>query len=175
MYGKLLMLICITLGSCADSEITMNSSETTRAEIPRRRKTVFDKKKEHSEEELAWKRKYEIFQVFLDENNQIFIGDKLTELKGLKEKGKTFYYDYWKVSDSPFAENAMISLRSKKGTDYQFYLSVYNELRHVYSELWAEEAQKTYKKSFDRLKMKDKKTVRGKIPLVISESEPAEF
>ena len=111
----------------------------------------------------------------MDKNNQIFVREKLIDLVDLKARGKSFFYNYRKVSNSPFADKPMISLRKIKGVKYPFYLAVYNELRQIYSELWEEEAQKIYNSSFERLKMIDKKLVRKKTPLLISESEPAEF
>jgi biopolymer transport protein ExbD len=182
MYGKLLMLVCITFGSCANNEMNVSPSDTDdTVYIPikracfQKRKSIFDKKREYSDEEINWKRKYEIFQVFVDKNNQIFVGGKLVRLENLKLLGKTFYRNYIAVSDSPYADQAMISLRKDKAARYQLYLSVYNELRQVYAELWEEEAQKTYKLSFNKLNLSEKKLVRKKIPLFISEAEPAEF
>jgi biopolymer transport protein ExbD len=181
MGRKLFLLVCIVFGSCANNETPINALETNAAQYLSKRgsfskrTSVFDKKREYSEEEIIWKRKYEIFQIFVDENNQILVGEELIKLENLKSTGKAFYHDYWEVLDSPYADEAMISLRGSRKVNYQFYLSVYSELRQIYTELWEEEAQRTYNTSFRRLKMKDKKGIRKKIPLTLSESEPAEF
>ena len=173
-FNRFLPLLLI-LTSCTNNETSFTAEEYNQLRPNRKRMTIFDKMKEHSEEELAWKRENEIFQVVVKRNNQIFVRGKLVELKDLKRMGKRFFYKYRENLDSPFADDAMISLRNIKGVEYSFYLSVYNELRQIYSELWEEEAQKSFKISFEKLKMLDKKLVRERIPLIISESEPAEF
>lgn len=175
IYNKLLIPLCLLFFGCGNNEIIISVEEYNQLKTSKKRITIFDKKREHSEEELNWRRENEIFQVFVDKNNQIFVKEKLTNLTDLKGLGKSFFYNYHKVSDSPFATELMISLRSPKGVNYQFYLLVYSELRQIYSELWEEEAQKIYKTSFKKLKIAEKKEVRKKIPLNLSESEPTEF
>ncbi len=175
MLNKLLILLLLFLVGCANNEITINAEEYDQLKPTKKRMNVFDKMKEYSDEELNWKRENEILQVVVDKNNQVFVRGQLISLKDLNRIGKNFFYDYEKVSDSPFADEAMISLRSNKKTEQQVHLAVYNELRQIYSELWEEEAQATYETSFGNLKMTDKKVVRQKIPLNLSESEPTEF
>lgn len=175
MFNKLFIPLLLLLVGCANNEITITAEEYNQLRPTKKRMTVFDKMKEYSDEELNWKRENEILQVVVDKNNQIFVRGQLIDLKDLKGIGKRFFYDYEKVSDSSFADEAMISLRSNKRTKHQVYLAVYNELRQIYSELWEEEAQATYYTSFENLKMTDKKVVRQKIPLNLSESEPTEF
>ena len=175
MYNKILIFLCLFLTSCSSNEISFTAEEYEQLRPNRKRVTVLDKLREQSEEELTWKRENEIFQVMVKSDTQIYVRGNLVDLRDLKSKGKSFFYNYKKVSDSSFADNAMISLRSIKGVNYSFYLAVYNELQQVYSELWEEEAQNTFKNSFGKLKMSEKKLVREKIPLIISESEPTEF
>lgn len=43
------------------------------------------------------------------------------------------------LSESP--ENAIISLKNDRGTEYETYLTVYNELKAAYNEIWEAESQ----------------------------------
>jgi len=115
MYNRLLFLICISFGSCVNGELTFNPPETTRAQIPHKRKTIFDKHKVYSDEELAWKRENEIFQVFVNEHNQIFIGGKLMELEQIKSAGKRYITNYEK-SIQNYGKK-----KRKRGTESHFF------------------------------------------------------
>jgi len=73
-------------------------------------------------------------------------------------------------------------LKNDRGTAYETYLKVYNELRAAYNELWDEEAEKLYPGDFEKAERKFedmpfayRKAIRDKIPLVISEAEPTAF
>jgi hypothetical protein len=70
---------------------------------------------------------------------------------------------------------AVVSLLNDNGTSFETYVAVYDQLKGAYNELWDEEANSRYGRSYEDLSKKERKTIRTKIPLVISEAEPTSF
>ena len=70
---------------------------------------------------------------------------------------------------------AVVSIQNDRGTNYESYLEVYNEIKAAYNELWDEAAQMKYQKSYEILDNKSKRSIRAEIPLVISEAEPTDL
>ena len=78
------------------------------------------------------------------------------------------------LSEKP--TKAIISLKNDRGTNYETYLQVYNELKGAYDELWEEEAQRKYNRPYsDAMPRHMKKEIKGRIPMVLSEAEPTTF
>ncbi|MEM1121454.1 MAG: biopolymer transporter ExbD, partial [Bacteroidota bacterium] len=71
--------------------------------------------------------------------------------------------------------NAVVSLQNDRGTSYKVYLSVYNEVKAAYNEMWEEEANRRFCMAYLELPKSAQKEVRNVIPSIISESEPTEF
>ncbi|MEN0048013.1 MAG: biopolymer transporter ExbD, partial [Bacteroidota bacterium] len=71
---------------------------------------------------------------------------------------------------------AIISLKNDRGTKYETYIEVYNELKAAYEELWDELAQRKFGQDYDDEMPKSmKKAIRTEIPFVLSEAEPTSF
>jgi rRNA maturation endonuclease Nob1 len=77
------------------------------------------------------------------------------------------------MSESP--TKALISIKNDRGTKYQTYLEVYNELKAAYNELWEEAAMSMFGKNLEECTSVQQKEIRDAIPLVISEAEPTKF
>ncbi len=75
-------------------------------------------------------------------------------------------------SDNP--DKAIISLQNDRGTSYEMYVAVQNELAAAYNELREELAQRKHGKSYDELTPALQKEIRGVYPQKISEAEPKE-
>lgn len=87
--------------------------------------------------------------VLINSNNQILCGDQFVDIKQLKERIKEFidnpYNDEHKPerveADVPFfgkmmvTKNHVISLQNDRGTEYQAYIDVQNEIAAAYNEL----------------------------------------
>ncbi len=69
-------------------------------------------------------------------------------------------------------KNAVIALQCERGTKYEAYLRVYNELQGAYSEIRNLESKQRYQRPFDQLSYQEKKQIREAFPMLISESEP---
>lgn len=66
----------------------------------------------------------------------------------------------------------VISLQCDRGTSYDTYIQVQNELTKAYNELRKEISQKRFNKKFSELSTEERKAVTKVIPLRISEAEP---
>jgi biopolymer transport protein ExbD len=117
-----------------------------------------------------------VFSVLVNANNELLVRGEPVEKADLREKAKEFIINPTKrddLSESP--ANAIISLKNDRGTEYETYLTVYNELKAAYNEIWEETSQLKYGKPYKDLTFDVQKLLREDIPLVISEAEPTDF
>jgi biopolymer transport protein ExbD len=117
-----------------------------------------------------------VFKIFLNAKDELLVEGKNEEIGNLKERTKAFILnpsDDANLSESPIS--AIVTLQNDRATTYQVYLSVYNELRAAYNEIWNEVATDYYGKSFKDLDFELQKKVRNDFPLIISESDPTDF
>ena len=117
-----------------------------------------------------------VYSVLVNANDDLLVRGEPKELKTLREDTKTFIMNPRKMDNmAEDPKKAIISLKNDRGTSYAIYLEVYNELKAAYNELREEEAQRQHGKSFEFLTKDERKAIRSKIPLVISEAEPTNF
>ena len=131
---------------------------------------------EEPPEELELKQR-NVFNVLVNAQNQLLVENKPADVANLRESAKEFIMNPSgnpELSESPNA--AIISLKNDRGTNYETYIEVYNELKAAYSELWDEEAMATLGKHYSEdLPKEDRDRIKKKIPFVISEAEPTAF
>ena len=126
-----------------------------------------------------------IFTVLLNSNDQLLVEDDYLDISRLREEAKKFLNnngdgscDYCegayrdpKSSDNP--QKAVISLQNDRGTSYNMYLMVQNELMAAISELRNELSNRKYGVDFDKLQEEDQiDAIREAFPQKISEAEP---
>ncbi len=118
-----------------------------------------------------------VFSVLVNANNQLLVRDEPANIKELKDRAKEFIVNPTRREDlSEAPTKAIISLKNDRGTNYETYLEVYNELKAAYNELWDEEAQRLYSRDYsDKMPLEYKKVIKGKIPFVLSEAEPTSY
>lgn len=117
-----------------------------------------------------------IFNVLINKNDELLIEGKPALLHQLKGRAKEFIMNPAKRDDLPKnPKRAVISILNDRGTSYNAYLEVYNELKAAYNELWEEEAKLLYQQAYDDLSRKDQRAIRAMIPLIISEAEPIDL
>ena len=117
-----------------------------------------------------------VWSVKVNTENQLLVRGKAMQLRNLKEKTKEFILNPLakdNLSSSP--KKALISFQNDRGTTYETYITVYNELKAAYNEIWEEKARAKYSKSYVDLPLKLKREIRKEVPLVISEAEPTDF
>ncbi|MDX1685621.1 MAG: biopolymer transporter ExbD [Saprospiraceae bacterium] len=117
-----------------------------------------------------------VFSVLVNANNDLLVRDEPVRIEDLRDRAKEFISNPQKredLAESP--TKAIISLKNDRGTKYETYLSVYNELKGAYNELRNELALKRFGKEYEFLSYDRRKQIRSEIPLVISEAEPTAF
>ena len=92
-----------------------------------------------------------VYSVLVNAQNQLLVRGDVMDIKDLKNNAKIFIANPQKLenmAESP--KNAIISIKNDRGTKYQTYLEVYNELKSAYNELWEEAAMVKFGKDLDR-------------------------
>ena len=117
-----------------------------------------------------------VYSVLVNADNQLLVRGEPVDIEDLRDNTKVFIMNPQRLDNmAEKPTKAIISLKNDRGTEYTTYLQVYNELKAAYNELRDEEAEKTHGIKFEFLDSDQRKAIRAKIPLVISEAEPTNF
>ncbi len=118
-----------------------------------------------------------VFSVLVSSENELLVRGELTRVGGLREKAKEFITNPNRREDlAEKPTRAITSLKNDRGTRYETYLEVYNELKGAYNELWDELCMKKYNIHYSEdIPKAYKKAIREEIPFVLSEAEPTSF
>lgn len=134
-------------------------------------------------------KKRNILVVLINSNNQILCNNEFIDIKQLREKVRNFIENPYNDEhmpektevDVPFfgkqmvTKNHVISLQNDRGTEYQAYIDVQNELATAYNELRDEVSRKKFGKAFADLDEDQQKAVQMIYPQKISEAEPKNY
>ena len=134
-------------------------------------------------------KKRNIMVVLINSNNQILCNNEFIDIKQLREKVRNFIENPYNDEhmpektevDVPFfgkqmvTKNHVISLQNDRGTEYQAYIDVQNELAAAYNELRDEVSRKKFGKAFADLDEDQQKAVQMIYPQKISEAEPKNY
>ena len=145
-------------------------------------------KDQKKNEEMDIKKRH-ILVVLINSNNQILCNNEFIDIKQLREKVRTFIENPYNDEhmpektevDVPFfgkqmvTKNHVISLQNDRGTEYQAYIDVQNELAGAYNELRDEVSKKKFGKAFADLDEDQQKAVQMIYPQKISEAEPKNY
>ncbi|NQY08015.1 MAG: biopolymer transporter ExbD [Flavobacteriales bacterium] len=135
-----------------------------------------------------------VFVVLLNDKNQLLVEGEIVELSNLREETKEFIANPKRLKTLPeFTEKEIrilgrmqvskqiTSLQNDRGTSYETYIAVQNELAAAYNELRDDMAIKEFGEPYKQL-VKNKKlpgnsakidAIRKAIPQRISEAEPS--
>ena len=130
-----------------------------------------------------------VLPVRLNSNDQLMCGKDYISIKQLRQRAKEFIanpYNDEKMPEKhkktlPFfgdvmvPEKHVISLQNDRGTSYQAYIDVQNELVAAYNELRNELAQEKWQKDYNQLSEDQQKAIRDYYPQKISEAEPKNY
>lgn len=117
-----------------------------------------------------------VYSVLVNADNQLLVRGEQMRIGDLRRNTKIFIANPEGRSDmAERPDKAIVSLKNDRGTRYETYLMVYNEVMAAYNELRNESAQKKYGKGFEFLNKDQARDIRTAIPLVLSEAEPTAF
>ena len=117
-----------------------------------------------------------ILSVKINFANQLLIEGELFPIGKLRQHTKEFITNPAKRLDLATSPNvALVSLQNDRSTNYLTYVSVYNELKGAYNDLWNEEALRLHQLPFTKLSRSKQQAIRTRIPLVISEIDLVDF
>jgi len=137
-------------------------------------------------------KKRNIFIVLINSSNQLLVQGEPLDIKQLKEKTKSFILN--EAADASLPEkvpvevefdgiketvlttkNHVISLQNDRGTQYQKYIEVQNELVAAYNELRNELSRSRFGMTYDELDENRQKAIQTIYPQKISEAEPKNY
>ena len=126
-----------------------------------------------------------IIQVKINSNDRLLAGSQPMDVSQLKDKIKEFMTNPYDDPNLPEKEiqdipglgpvpvsKGVISLQNDRGTTYQAYITVQNELIKAINELRDDFSMKTYGKKYNKLDEERQEIVRQAVPQRISEAEP---
>lgn len=164
----------------------LTSSMDTDRGLPRRLPQPVPKDQEKKDVDI---KKRNLLVVLISSSDQIMCGGEYIELRQLKERVKEFienpYNDEHKpekleedipyFGTMPVTKNHVISLQNDRGTSYQAYIDVQNELASAYTELRDDVSRKKFGKPFMELDEDQQSAVQKVYPQKISEAEPKNY
>ncbi|MFT6004305.1 MAG: biopolymer transport protein ExbD [Bacteroidia bacterium] len=109
------------------------------------------------------KSKY-VLEIMVNSQDELSVEGESQSIDNLKEECKRHILKY--------ENRAIISLKNQKGTSYETYVDVFNEITRAYNEVRDEYSLRSYNKKYQDLDSKQKKEVKKIYPKKLSESEP---
>lgn len=130
-----------------------------------------------------------VLQVYLNKDDQLMCGSEYISIQQLRGKAKEFIANVSNDENKPekiqknieffgptmVCDKHVVSLQNDRGSSYQAYISVQNELVAAYNELRNELAQQKWQKDYSALDEEQQKAVRDIYPQRISEAEPKKY
>ncbi|MCH8902571.1 MAG: biopolymer transporter ExbD [Bacteroidetes bacterium] len=117
-----------------------------------------------------------VWSIAIDSRDRMLVEDKLMRIEALREATKEFLANPFQRLDLAISpEDAVVSLKNDRGTSYDFYVQVQNELKAAYNELRDDESLKRYGKKYGELVIEQKRIIKDIYPIRISEAEPEDL
>ncbi|MDD3549514.1 MAG: biopolymer transporter ExbD [Bacteroidales bacterium] len=142
---------------------------------------------ENQQAEVEQINKRNIMVVLINKNDRLFAGGQEMHITMLKDKVKEFITNPANLPDLPekrendiegfgpvMVSRAVVSLQNDRGTSYNAYIQVQNELVKAFNELRDEFSMQHFGKKYDSVDEDQQRIVREAIPLNLSEREPRE-
>lgn len=149
---------------------------------------------EDQEEIIIKTKQRDVLEILINANNQLLVESEYMKIEELRQRTIDHILNKGKRDDYPATpQDAIISLKNDRGTSYDIYIQVQNELKGAYTSLRNEKTLqvskgefKTYvelKQCTDPLEKNKlikkcrvwKKEVKEAYPMKISEAEPKNF
>lgn len=130
-------------------------------------------------------KKRNLMLIFVSKFDNIMAGGEGVDITQLKEKAKNFILNPANDENLPESEmtkidlvgdypvsKGVISLQNDRGTSYNLYIMVQNELTRAFNEIRDEVSQERFGRNFADLPEDQRNAIQKAIPLKISEAEP---
>jgi biopolymer transport protein ExbD len=120
--------------------------------------------------------KRNVLEILVNANDMLLVENQPLAVDELREITKKHVNNRGadpNFSDSP--TKAVVSLSNDKGTSYDIYFNVQNELKAAYNELRDAFAQQKFGRDYENLDKDQQRVVKDEYPLRISEAEPKDF
>jgi biopolymer transport protein ExbD len=141
---------------------------------------------ENPDEDIKIKER-NILNVLVNKNDRLLVDGKPGDIRTLKDVAKNFMVPVY--PDNPehpetdlksidligdvYTSKGVISLKNDRGTSYDMYIRVQNELARAFNELKDEMAMRYFGTRYDKLTREDEiKAINEAVPVRISEAEP---
>ena len=114
-----------------------------------------------------------LFIVLVNAQDQLLVNGEWAKVEDLRAATKKFIDNNGadpKLSVNP--QTAIVSLQNDRGTSYNMYVKVQNELRAAYRELRDSQAMNKFGKSYAELTKEQGEDIQDMYPMRISEAEP---
>ena len=130
-----------------------------------------------------------IFVVMVNKDDQLLFNTEYGNIKDLKDRAKEFlgnpnnyaHYPEKQPTEIPLigtypVSKGVISLRNDRGTSYNMYLKVQNELTAAINEMRNDLSERYFhKRPYTELNDEQRKAIEQAIPMSISEAEPTKI
>ena len=130
-----------------------------------------------------------IMKILVNSSDRLLINNKIGNIKTLRANIFDFMSIHQNNPDYPevtqkFIENlgdvytskGLISLKNDRGTSYEMYIKVQNEIAAAFSELKDQVAMQHFGKKYSKLLFEEQKNAVNKaVPFRFSEAEPSEI
>lgn len=126
-----------------------------------------------------------VLAILVNRNNDLLVNGEVLDISQLREKTKEFILNPQndpelpekKATILPFFGNVkvskgLVSLQNDRGTSYEMYIKVQDELAAASRELKDEKAMQKWNKIYSDLDEEQQDAVRKYVPMQISEAEP---
>ena len=160
---------------------TMNSDEGLQRRLP-------PMPDENQQQEDIKVNRRNIIQVKINAADRVIAGGQIMEISEIKDKIVEFVTNPLNLENLPEKEmkdiegfgqyavaKGVVALQNDRGTSYNSYLQVQNELVKAFNEIRDDFAVKNYGKKYNALDEDKQKIVREAIPQNISEAEPKDI
>ncbi len=140
---------------------------------------------ENPDEEEKKVKKRNVLAILVNRNNELLVNGELVDITQLREKTKEFILNPTNDKNLPEKETktipyfgdvevskGLVSLQNDRGTSYETYISVQDELAIAARELKDEKAIQKWGKPYEDLDEEQQAAVRKYVPMAISEAEP---
>ncbi|NNF01652.1 MAG: biopolymer transporter ExbD [Bacteroidia bacterium] len=118
-----------------------------------------------------------VFVVLVNAGDQLLVENEYTSIENLRDMTIAFVTNNGvnpNLSDNP--DKAIVSLQNDRGTSYDMYIQVQNELKAAYNRIRDEAALQKFGKKYNDLTDEDQiDEIQDMYPIKISEAEPVDI